>query len=86
MARGDRPSALAGSAGAPVIEDVVPDIVTLGKALGGGLPLSGAIGPTSALDTPSASALMTTIGNPVSCAAGLAVLDIRRDGALAHAA
>ena len=68
------------------IEDVVPDIVTLGKALGGGLPLSAAIGPASALDNPAASALMTTIGNPVSCAAGLAVLDILRDGALAQAA
>jgi 4-aminobutyrate aminotransferase len=59
---------------------VVPDVVTLGKALGGGLPLSAAIGPAKVLDAPVASALMTTTGNPISCAAGLAVLEIVRAG------
>lgn len=68
------------------VEGVVPDLVTLGKALGGGLPLSAAVGPASALDSPAASALMTTIGNPVSCAAGRAVLGALRDGSLATAA
>lgn len=60
-------------------DDVVPDVVTLGKALGGGLPLSAAIGPAAVLDQPVASALMTTTGNPVSCAAGRAVLGLLRD-------
>ncbi|WP_336644345.1 aspartate aminotransferase family protein [Microbacterium sp. USHLN186] len=60
-------------------EDVMPDIVTLGKALGGTLPLSAAVGPASVLDQPIASALMTTTGNPVSCAAGRAVLRMLRD-------
>lgn len=60
---------------------IVPDIVTLGKALGGGVPLSAAIGPAAVLDEPTASALMTTIGNPISCAAGRAVLALVRDGA-----
>lgn len=59
---------------------IVPDIVTLGKALGGGMPLSAAVGPAEVLDEPGASALMTTIGNPISCAAGRAVLAIVRDG------
>ncbi|SFS14774.1 4-aminobutyrate aminotransferase [Agrococcus baldri] len=60
---------------------IVPDVVTLGKALGGGVPLSAAIGPADVLDEPTASALMTTIGNPISCAAGRAVLALVRDGA-----
>jgi len=51
-----------------------PDIVTLGKALGGGLPLSAAIGPKEILDCSPASSLLTTAGNPVCAAAGLAVL------------
>lgn len=61
-------------------DGVIPDIVTLGKALGGGLPLAAAVGPAAALDAPVASALMTTTGNPVSCAAGRAVLQLVRDG------
>ncbi|MBO0980728.1 aminotransferase class III-fold pyridoxal phosphate-dependent enzyme [Microbacterium sp. SD291] len=62
-------------------DEVIPDIVTLGKALGGGLPLSATIGPAAVLDAPVASALMTTTGNPISCAAALAVLEIVRAGA-----
>ena len=67
-------------------EGVIPDLVTLGKALGSGLPLSAVVGPAAALDEPAASALMTTIGNPVSCAAGIAVLGLLDDGSLAAAA
>lgn len=59
---------------------IVPDVVTLGKALGNGMPLSAAVGPAEVLDEPAASALMTTIGNPISCAAGRAVLELVRAG------
>lgn len=55
-------------------DGVVPDIVTFGKSLGGGLPLSAAVGPAAILDGPAASALLTTAGNPICTAAGRAVL------------
>ena len=54
-------------------EGFVPDILTIGKGLGGGLPLSAAIGPARILDCASAFAMQTLHGNPISAAAGLAV-------------
>jgi len=52
-----------------------PDFVVLGKALGGGLPLSAVIGPAEILDVEPAIALFTTAGNPLSCAAALGVIE-----------
>lgn len=57
------------------LKGITPDIVCLGKSLGGGLPLSAAIGPAWVFDSPPASALLTMAGNPICAAAGLAVLD-----------
>jgi acetylornithine/N-succinyldiaminopimelate aminotransferase len=67
-------------------QGVEPDVVTLAKGLGGGLPLGAtvAFGPAADLLTPGAHGT-TFGGNPVSCAAGLAVLDtLAADGMLDH--
>ncbi len=67
-------------------EGVTPDVVCLGKGLGGGLPLSAVIGPAAVMDHATAFSLMTTAGNPVCASAGLAVLEvIERDGLIARA-
>ncbi len=55
-------------------DGVVPDLVTLGKSLGGGLPISAVVGPRRLLEEPGASAMLTLAGNPVSVAAARAVL------------
>lgn len=56
---------------------IVPDIITVAKSLAGGLPLSGVIGRAEVMDAPAAGGLGGTYaGNPLACAAGLAVLDI----------
>lgn len=68
-------------------DGVVPDLVTFGKVLGGGLPLSAAVGPADILDHPPAAALLTTAGNPVCTAAGRAVLrTITAEGLVDNAA
>lgn len=56
-------------------EGIRPDIVTLGKALGGGVPISAIVGDARFLDLPAGSSLLTMGGNPISAAAALAVLD-----------
>lgn len=68
--------------------DVVPDVMTLGKALGGGLPLSAVVStPKWMAKWPPGAHGGTFGGNPVACAAGLATIGIvERDGLLDHAA
>ena len=56
--------------------DVAPDVVTLAKGLGGGLPIGACIGLGPAGDLLQPGHHGTTFGgNPVACAAALAVLD-----------
>ena len=59
---------------------VVPDLVCLGKALGGGMPLSACVGPARVMDAwpPSSGEAIHTstfLGHPVCCAAGLGFLE-----------
>jgi 4-aminobutyrate aminotransferase-like enzyme len=57
-----------------------PDVICVGKALGGGLPLSACLAPPSVMDAwpPSdgeAIHTSTFLGHPLACAAGAAMLD-----------
>lgn len=58
---------------------IVPDILVLGKSLGGGLPLSAFIADTRIMytlaDDPPLTHMTTFGGHPLSCAAGLACLE-----------
>jgi len=59
---------------------VEPDLMTVAKSLAAGFPLSGVVGKASVMDAPDPGGLGGTYGgNPVACAAGLAVMDIMRD-------
>ncbi|UCI31854.1 aspartate aminotransferase family protein [Mesorhizobium sp. B4-1-4] len=57
-------------------ECLEPDLVVFGKGFGGGLPLSAVVGPASIMDHAPAFVLQTTAGNPISTAAGGAVLKV----------
>jgi 4-aminobutyrate aminotransferase len=66
---------------------IAPDLVLLGKSLGGGLPLSAIVGREEILDAGTGVALFTMVGNATGCAAGLAVIDaIEEDGLVARSA
>jgi len=57
--------------------DIEPDIVVTAKSLGGGLPLAAVTGRAEIMDAPGPGGLGGTFaGNPLSCAAALAVLDL----------
>jgi len=57
--------------------DIEPDMITVGKSLASGLPLSGVIGKQEIMDEPIPGSIGGTyVGNPLSCVAALAVLEI----------
>ncbi|HEU5110796.1 MAG TPA: aspartate aminotransferase family protein [Micromonosporaceae bacterium] len=58
---------------------IVPDLITFAKGLGNGFVLGGVAGRADVVNSVSGVSFSTFGGNPVSCAAGNAVLDYLRD-------
>ncbi|WP_257164748.1 acetylornithine transaminase [Bradyrhizobium sp. SRS-191] len=56
--------------------DVVPDVMTLGKGIGGGVPLGALLATNDASCFEHGDQGGTFNGNPLMCAAGLAMLDV----------
>ena len=65
---------------------IVPDVILLGKALGGGMPLGAFIADFQVMnaftDAPVLGHITTFGGHPVSCAAGMAAMNILLDESL----
>ena len=63
--------------------DIIPDIVLLGKALGGGMPLGAFVAFKEHMqqlsNNPVLGHITTFGGHPVSCAAGIAALEVLRE-------
>src|SRR5439155_15676108 len=58
-------------------DGIEPDLMIIAKSMAAGMPLSGVVGRADIMDAPSPGMLGGTYsGNPVACAAALAVLDL----------
>jgi len=56
---------------------IEPDLIVLAKSMGGGLPLGAVVGRSELMDATNPGGLGGTFGgNPVACAAALAVIDV----------
>src|SRR5208283_6152917 len=56
--------------------EAAPDIMTVGKSIASGFPLSAVIAKMEMLDIAPATHLFTTAGNPICCAAALATIEV----------
>jgi 4-aminobutyrate aminotransferase len=65
---------------------VQPDIVTMAKGIASGMPLGVATARAGIMDWPPGSHASTFGGNPVSCAAALATIELLRTSLIANAA
>jgi 4-aminobutyrate aminotransferase len=65
---------------------VEPDIICLAKGIASGMPLGAIVSKEEVMDWPSGSHASTFGGNPVSCRAALATLDLLAGGYMANAA
>src|SRR6266568_110363 len=63
---------------------IEPDLITMAKSLGGGMPIAAVTGRAEIMDAPGVGALGSTFaGNPLSCVAALAVFEtIEKEGLL----
>jgi 4-aminobutyrate aminotransferase / (S)-3-amino-2-methylpropionate transaminase / 5-aminovalerate transaminase len=58
-------------------DNIAPDLLTIAKSMGAGMPIGGVIGRAEIMDAPPPGTLGGTYsGNPLACAAALAVLDV----------
>jgi 4-aminobutyrate aminotransferase len=64
---------------------IQPDIICLAKGIASGMPLGAIIARDEVMDWPSGSHASTFGGNPVSCRAALATLDLLEAGYMANA-
>lgn len=63
--------------------DFIPDLMTIAKGLGGGMPISAVTGKAEIMDAAEVGGIGGTFGgNPLSCAAALAVCDLFQKGNL----
>ncbi len=64
-----------------------PDLITLAKGLGGGMPVSAVVGRADVMDAPAIGGIGGTYnGNPLACASALVVLDtVTNDEVVKHA-
>ena len=65
--------------------DIEPDIVLAGKGIASGMPLGAMVARSDLMTWPLGTHGSTYGGNPVSCAAGLATLDLVTGGLMANA-
>jgi 4-aminobutyrate aminotransferase/(S)-3-amino-2-methylpropionate transaminase len=66
---------------------IAPDLITMAKSLGGGLPIAAVTGRAEIMDGPQVGGLGGTYGgNPVSCAAALASIEFLERNRLAERA
>lgn len=69
------------------LDAVAPDLTVVAKSLCGGMPLSGVVGRAEIMDAAATGAIGGTYGgNPMSCAAALAVFEIFKEQKLVEAA
>lgn len=59
--------------------NISPDIIAIAKGVAGGLPLGVTVGREEIMSLPKGAHASTFGGNPISCAAALAVIDVIRD-------
>ena len=62
--------------------NITPDLITLGKPLASGMPLSACVGKAEILDSAMGAHLFTLSGHPPSCAAALATLTVIKEEGL----
>jgi 4-aminobutyrate aminotransferase-like enzyme len=61
-------------------DDVTPDLMTVGKGIGGGLPLAAVLGTGDVMTTWTSDAITSTfLANALTGAAGVAAIDVLRD-------